>query len=122
MMNMNAFSLPGSGRLKGFGKGSGPSPQRRLGLIQQVETFLRTSAMSSRIVLGLAVQVRERGQADDAGEETEDGAVHRLRDALRQQVAFCDGSTPATPANDLIRPVMVPSRPARVARLPSIAR
>ena len=37
-------------------------------------------------------------------------------------VAFIDGSTPATPANDLMRPVMVPSRPARVARLPSIAR
>ena len=37
-------------------------------------------------------------------------------------VAFCDGSTPATPAKDLMRPVMVPRRPARVARLPSMAR
>ena len=37
-------------------------------------------------------------------------------------VAFIEGSTPATPANDLMRPVMVPRRPASVARFPSMAR
>ena len=36
--------------------------------------------------------------------------------------AFCEGSTPATPANALMRPWMVPSRPASVARLLSMAR
>ena len=38
------------------------------------------------------------------------------------RVAFIDGSTPATPAKDLMRPVMVPRRPRSVARLPSMAR
>ena len=41
---------------------------------------------------------------------------------FESRVAFCEGSTPATPAKALMRPVMVPRRPARVARLPSIAR
>src|ERR1051325_516693 len=36
-------------------------------------------------VLRLAVQPRARREADDAGEQTERGAVHGLRDALREQ-------------------------------------
>jgi hypothetical protein len=41
---------------------------------------------------------------------------------LESMVAFIEGSTPATAPNDLMRPVMVPRSPARVARFPSMAR
>ena len=41
---------------------------------------------------------------------------------LASSVAFIDGSTPATPANEWMRPTMVPRRPTSVATLPSMAR
>ena len=50
------------------------------------------------------------------------GESGTMPSSIDSSVAFWDGSTPATPANDLMRPVMVPRRPARVARFPSMAR
>ncbi len=60
-------------------------------LEQQVRNVLADLGDIVERVLRLAVEVGEGGEADDAGEQTERGAVHRFGDALRQQRRFLRG-------------------------------
>src|SRR4029079_272801 len=85
MRNMRRSPCSWWSSLKGLVGVRGLALHGRLGLVQQIRNVLADLGDVVEGVLGLAVQVRERGEADDAGEQTEGGAVHRLRDALRQQ-------------------------------------
>src|SRR5262245_797800 len=86
------------------------------------ETFLRTSAMSSSAFWVLPFRYAKAARPMMPVNNPKAVQFIASEMPFDSSVAFCDGSTPATPANDLMRPVMVPSRPASVARLPSIAR
>src|SRR5262245_29492515 len=84
MMNMNRSPCSWWSSLKGLWV-RGLALHGRLGLVQQIRNVLADLGDVVEGVLGLAVQVRERSQTDDAGDEDECSAVHSLRDALRQQ-------------------------------------
>ena len=91
--------------------GAGVSPCRAaFAWYSRFETFFLTSAMSSS-----AFWVRPFSQANAARPMMpviRPKAVQFIASEMpfESRVAFCDGSTPATPANDLMRPVMVPEQ------------
>ena len=85
--------------------------------------FRATQAKDDETVIFSWIEYPDKATRDAANEKmSADSEAMEMEMPFDSRVAFCDGSTPATPANDLMRPVMVPSNPASVARLPSIAR
>ena len=88
----------------------------------RLTTCTVTSLMSSRMPW---VQPLRMANASSAGTAVmRPNAVQFMASEmpLASSVAFIDGSTPATPANEWMRPRMVPRRPTSVATLPSMAR
>src|SRR5262249_43495253 len=90
MMNMFRSPCPSwSWSLKVSGWGL--PAQGRLGLVEEVRDVLLDLGDVVEGVLGLAVQVGEGSEADDAGEQAERRAVHGLGDPLREQGRLLGG-------------------------------